>query len=423
MSPRAPHELNAESSAKQLFERASITPGPDPATEETLGESMGRVLVVDDEPVLARAFAKVLAQAGYEARVCHDSRDALSFLQNESFEAVVSDITMPSLNGIDLLKAVRRYSRDLPVLLVTGDPNLQTAIKALDYGAFKYLLKPVAPDHLVRSVRRAVRVYRLASLKRTALSMLGTGVGEGSDRAGLEASLQRALESLWPAFQPIVAVCDRSLFGYEALLRSDEPSLPNPGAVLDAAERLDQLERIGRTMRARATRPIPRSSTYHLFLNLHPRDLMDPMLLDPNSSHVKMADRIVLEVTERVSLDCIGDVRRRVTELREAGFRIAVDDLGAGYAGLSSFVQLEPDLVKLDMSLTRGVDSSTTKQRLVRSMTQVCRDMGLLIVAEGVETVEERNTLAELGCDLLQGYLFGRPDAELLPPTWEPSTW
>jgi EAL domain-containing protein (putative c-di-GMP-specific phosphodiesterase class I) len=145
---------------------------------------------------------------------------------------------------------------------------------------------------------------------------------------------------------------------------------------------------------------------------------MDPMLLDPNSSHVKMADRIVLEVTERVSLDCIGDVRRRVTELREAGFRIAVDDLGAGYAGLSSFVQLEPDLVKLDMSLTRGVDSSTTKQRLVRSMTQVCKDMGLLIVAEGVETIEERNTLADLGCDLLQGYLFGRPDSELRPPSW-----
>jgi len=408
-----------EASAKTLFERASITPRPSAtAPDDAPAEGLGRVLVVEDDPVLARAFAKVLTRAGYETRVCHDARDALTLLPNDSFEAIVSDITMPNLNGIDLLKAVRRYSRDLPVLLVTGDPNLETAIEALDYGAFKYLLKPVSPDHLVRSVRRAVRVYRLASLKRTALSMLGTGVGEGSDRAGLEASLQRALESLWPAFQPIVAVCDRSLFGYEALLRSEEPSLPNPGAVLDAAERLNQLDRIGRTMRERAVLPIPDSADYHLFLNLHPRDLLDPMLLDPNSSHVKMADRIVLEVTERVSLDCIADVRRRVQELREAGFRIAVDDLGAGYAGLSSFVQLEPDLVKLDMSLTRGVDSSTTKQRLVRSMTQVCRDMGLLIVAEGVETIEERNTLAELGCDLLQGYLFGHPDSELRPPSW-----
>jgi EAL domain-containing protein (putative c-di-GMP-specific phosphodiesterase class I) len=131
-----------------------------------------------------------------------------------------------------------------------------------------------------------------------------------------------------------------------------------------------------------------------------------------------MADRIVLEVTERVSLDRIKDVRRRVQGLREIGFRIAVDDLGAGYAGLASFVQLEPDLVKLDMSLTRGVDKNATKQRLVSSMTQVCRDMGLLIVAEGVETAAERDTLCELGCDLLQGYFFGRPEAELRAPTW-----
>lgn len=414
------NEPGRSASAKRLFERPSVAP-PRLATDSNnapASQSFGRVLVVDDEPVLARAFAKVLMHAGYITSVCHDSRDALTMLQNESFEAIVSDISMPNLSGIDLLKAVRRASRDLPVLLVTGDPNLQTAINALDYGAFKYLLKPVAADHLVRSVRRAVRVYRLAALKRTALNMLGTGVGEASDRAGLEASLQRALESLYPAFQPIVAVCDRSVFGYEALLRTDEPSLPNPGAVLDAAERLDQLERIGRTMRERAVQPIPEASDYHLFLNLHPNDLMDPMLLDPNAPHVQMAERIVLEVTERVSLDSIHDVRQRVQELREAGFRIAVDDLGAGYAGLSSFVQLEPDLVKLDMSLTRGVDRNVTKQRLVQSMTQVCRDMGLLIVAEGVETLEERDALSELGCDLLQGFLFGRPDAELQLPRW-----
>jgi len=223
---------------------------------------------------------------------------------------------------------------------------------------------------------------------------------------------------MWPAFQPLVALCDRSLFGYEALLRTDEPSLPHPGAVLDAAERLDQLDRVGRAMRALAVKAIPDSADYHLFLNLHPKDLLDPMLLDHRAPHVKMAHRIVLEVTERVSLDSIHDVRRKVQELREVGFKIAVDDLGAGYAGLASFVQLEPDLVKLDMSLTRGVDTNATKQRLVSSMTQVCRDMGLLIVAEGVETTAERDTLAELGCDLLQGYLFGCPEHDLKLPVW-----
>lgn len=401
-------------SAKRLFERNSSAP----AAELQEPTHRGRILIVDDEATLARAFERLLQQAGYITIVANDGREALARIEGEPFDTIVSDISMPNLGGIELLKAVRRNNRDLPVVLVTGDPNLTTAIHALDYGAFKYLLKPVAGRDLLKAVRRAVRVYRLATLKRSALAMLGTGVGEASDRAGLESSLERALDSMWPAFQPIVAVCDQSLFGYEALLRSDEPSLPHPYAVLDAAERLDQLDRIGRTMRQRAMLPISNDEDFHLFLNLHPRDLMDPSLVDPNCQHVKQAKRIVLEVTERVSLDSVADVRRRVQQLREIGFRIAVDDLGAGYAGLASFVQLEPDLVKLDMSLTRGVDTSITKQRLVRSMTQVCRDMGLLVVAEGVETIDERNMLVELGCDLLQGFLFGHPERELRVPTW-----
>ncbi len=100
-----------------------------------------------------------------------------------------------------------------------------------------------------------------------------------------------------------------------------------------------------------------------------------------------------------------------MSQLRELGFRIAVDDLGAGYAGLSSFALLEPDIVKLDMTLVRDVDRSSVKQKLVASMASLCRDMGLLTVAEGVETQAERDTLIHLGCDLLQGFYFARPTA------------
>jgi EAL domain-containing protein (putative c-di-GMP-specific phosphodiesterase class I) len=97
--------------------------------------------------------------------------------------------------------------------------------------------------------------------------------------------------------------------------------------------------------------------------------------------------------------------------LRNLGFRIAVDDLGAGYAGLSSFSQLEPDFVKLDMSLVRGIDASSSKSSLVRSMVHVCtQELGMRVVCEGVETKAERDTLEGLGADLLQGYLFGKPE-------------
>src|SRR5690606_18142489 len=213
---------------------------------------------------------------------------------------------------------------------------------------------------------------------------------------------------------------DRSLFAYEALLRSEEKSLPHPGAVLDAAQQLDRLSEVGRCMRERAVARLSRTdSTCDLFLNLHPIDLTDPLLLNPNAPHMALANRVVLEITERASITGIGDLATKVRALRDAGFRIAVDDLGAGYAGLASFVQLEPDLVKLDMCLVRDVHKNATKQRLVRSMTQVCADMGMLVVGEGVETREERDALIELGCDLLQGYLFGKPHRELLQPTWE----
>ena len=122
---------------------------------------------------------------------------------------------------------------------------------------------------------------------------------------------------------------------------------------------------------------------------------------------------------ERASLDRVGDVRSRIGQLRELGFRIAVDDLGAGYAGLSSFSQLEPDIAKLDMSLVRGIDQSPRKGSIVRSMITVCtKELHTKLVCEGVETVAERDALLDLGADLLQGYLFGRPDREFRDVTF-----
>jgi EAL domain-containing protein (putative c-di-GMP-specific phosphodiesterase class I) len=128
---------------------------------------------------------------------------------------------------------------------------------------------------------------------------------------------------------------------------------------------------------------------------------------------------VVLEITERASLDDVPEARTKVAELREMGFRIALDDLGAGYAGLTSFAQLEPEFVKLDMSLVRDIHKSSVKQKLVRSMTELCKDMGVTVIAEGIELEEERDSIVDLDCDLLQGYFVARPGPafpEVLPP-------
>ncbi|MGA3124632.1 MAG: EAL domain-containing protein [Polyangiaceae bacterium] len=128
---------------------------------------------------------------------------------------------------------------------------------------------------------------------------------------------------------------------------------------------------------------------------------------------------MVLELTERASLDRVAGLQTRMGKLRELGFRIALDDLGAGYAGLSSFTLLQPDYVKLDASLIRSVDASPQKRSIVRAMLQLAGgELNLKAICEGVETAAERDTLVALGGDLLQGYLFARPSRGFVAPEW-----
>jgi EAL domain-containing protein (putative c-di-GMP-specific phosphodiesterase class I) len=322
---------------------------------------------------------------------------------------VLSDITMPGLNGIDLLRAVREHDLDLPVVLMTAIPAVETAVAALEYGALRYLIKPVAMAELVQVVTRAAQLRQMAALKRQALSLLQTDRFQIGDRAALDTVFDRALDKLWMAFQPIVSYSQQRTFALEALVRSGEPTMTGPDAIFDAAERLDRLVDVGRRIRENVAAAASGLGDTTIFVNLHPRDLLDDDLYSAAAPLSAVASRVVLEITERASLDHVNDVRARVAALRALGFRVAVDDLGAGYAGLTSFAQLEPEVAKIDMSLVRGIDAHPTKQKLVRSLVSLCADLKLLLVVEGVETPAERDTLVALGCDLMQGYLFARP--------------
>ena len=151
----------------------------------------------------------------------------------------------------------------------------------------------------------------------------------------------------------------------------------------------------------------------NLFVNLHPADLEDEELYADDGALTPFASNVVLEITERAALDRIHELQSRVKRLRSLGYRIAIDDLGAGYAGLTSFAQLEPEVVKVDMSLIRGIDSSPVKQKLVRSIVALCTELDIQLVAEGIETPAERDSLDLVGGDLRQGYLFARPGLRL----------
>ena len=155
-----------------------------------------------------------------------------------------------------------------------------------------------------------------------------------------------------------------------------------------------------------------------LFVNLHARELLDETLYDQSSALAQAPKRIVLELTERAQLETVPDVETRINRLRAIGFRVAIDDIGAGYSGLNSFTMLRPDLIKLDMALVRDIDKDPVKRRLAGLLIQLCKDLSIGVVGEGVETPAERDTLVDLGCHLLQGYLFGRPSAPFATPKY-----
>ncbi|MCX5745069.1 MAG: EAL domain-containing protein [Proteobacteria bacterium] len=234
---------------------------------------------------------------------------------------------------------------------------------------------------------------------------------QAGELSELEAKLTRCIAGIAMHFQPIVHASTRARFGYEALLRSSDKGLPHPGAILDAAERLERVPSLGRAVRANSAKVIAAAPPERgvCFINLHLLDLFDKQLTSPFAPLSKVASRVILEITERTSLEGQLDLRYRVAELRELGFRIAIDDLGGGHARMGTFTPLDTDFVKLDMSLVRDVDKHPMKQRLIKSVTDLCRQQHIGIIGEGVETEAEARVLVDLGCDLLQGYLIAKP--------------
>lgn len=264
---------------------------------------------------------------------------------------------------------------------------------------YRYHVKPCSPHVLAQSINEAIELRA----KRVV-------VPPAPNLDELNSRLDVALERVWVALQPIVHADTAEVYAYEALIRSDDPVLDNAVKLIDATSSLGRAVDLDQTMRAAVAYLIPQlPADVSVFVNLFPESLRDPDLFDRGAPLSAHAHRVVLEVTEREALDHMSEVGSWVARVRERGYRIAVDDLGAGYASLNSLATLEPEVVKFDAFLSRGIHQSPTRSSLVSSFIRYCRDVGTYSLAEGVETKEEADCLRSLGCDLLQGYYFGRP--------------
>lgn len=379
------------------------------------------ILVVDDQPLAAQAIARVVHDAGYNTKVAHSMDEAMSVLNNAKIDGLVTDVQMPNGSGVELLGAVRAVDPFFPVVLLSAEPDADVAMEALNLHASGFLTKPVERSVLARMLERALarahdeRTHRAVSeveRERTLTS--------AKRRQRSEDLFAEALLALDVHFQPIVNWDAQRVEAYEALVRCPLEPLRAPPRLFALARDLGRCQELSRRIRKiavdRFADEAPPSAS--LFLNLAPEDFADPMLYSTSGPFARLARRCVLEISEQVRLDA--EMKRSLRKLRRAGFRVAVDDVGAGYAGLNRIAEITPDVIKLDMAIVRDIHKTPLKQRLVRALAVVARDGDIDVVAEGVENEEELLSLGVLGADLIQGYYLARPSREFVDPLAPP---
>ncbi|HWR22417.1 MAG TPA: bifunctional diguanylate cyclase/phosphodiesterase [Feifaniaceae bacterium] len=228
--------------------------------------------------------------------------------------------------------------------------------------------------------------------------------------------------SITSVFQPIVSLRDGAVLGYEALSRgpagTDMESPAMLFAVAEASKALWELERLCRTKALSAMQCAKSDTT--LFLNVNPcvmedakfqkgftREYLREFDIDPR--------RIIFEITERSAVRDIGEFKEIIHYYKDQQYQIAIDDAGAGYSGLNLISDIHPHYLKLDMQLIHNIDKDTVKQALVKSMQEFAKITGTYLIAEGIETLSELETLIHIGVQYGQGYFIKRPSAALSP--------
>jgi len=220
--------------------------------------------------------------------------------------------------------------------------------------------------------------------------------------AELKASIRD--RAIYIDYHPIISSPSGTVFGYEALARGTRKGLRRPEVMFEVAAEANLIWELSRLCRSAALDGIARLGPGELlFLNVDPHDFADPDFDLPGDPK-----RLVIEITERIAITDYPKFRERLNAFRARGIRVAVDDAGSGFAGLGSIANLEPNFIKLDISLITGIDTSSTKQHLVETLVRFANEQGAMVIAEGVERAEEFAEVERLGVHLVQGFYVDR---------------
>lgn len=220
------------------------------------------------------------------------------------------------------------------------------------------------------------------------------------------------------AFQPIVNVLEKQVFGYEALVRglNNEPAY----TVLDLLNDTNRYS-FDQTIRVKAIQMAKQLNLQGMLsINFFPNAVYRPetcirATLEAAAMMDFPTENLMFEVTEVEKVNDNNHLRNIFEEYKRHNFTTAIDDFGSGYAGLNLLADWQPDIIKLDMALIRNISTDKVRQSIVRSIIMTCRDLDIKVIAEGVETIEEFEFIRDQGVALFQGYYFARPEFEALP--------
>jgi EAL domain-containing protein (putative c-di-GMP-specific phosphodiesterase class I) len=388
-----------------------------PASALTEAPAMIRVLVADDEPALRGALSELLAHEDHVELIglAADADEAIALAQRELPDVALVDVKMPAGGGPRAAREIGRLSPDTKVIALSAFEDRPTVLEMLRAGAVGYLVKGTAADEIVGSIRRVAQGG--TSLSAEVISSIVHELSSQLRREEIEAEAREARrdeirrfvrgEGLSMVFQPIVDLEEGSTIGLEALARFRSIPLRPPDEWFAEAVALElgthlELATIGQALEV--LRDLPRGA--YLSVNCsHRAAASDELaaLLEP------VADRVVVEITEHEPVSDYDDLFGALARLRAMGVRIAIDDAGAGFASLRHTLQLSPDIIKVDISLTRDIDHDRGRRAMASALISFADEMGMTIVAEGIETEAELKTLRSLGVRYGQGYFLAEP--------------
>lgn len=386
------------------------------------------VVIVDDRAANVAVLGRMLREAGiWDVHGVTDPHEAVNRCLEVGADLVLLDLQMPGMDGFAVMSALTAALPDdefVPVLILTAETATRVRNRALAEGATDFVTKPFDTVEVTLRVRNLLKTRALyTTVQRHSAGLQAELDKRAEDERRVAQERRRRLEridkvlsgnELTMVFQPIADLNTGAVVGVEALARfSGEPSRRPDEWFAEAASVGRGAELEVAAVRAALTQLDRLPPDAFLSVNISPATAAAPgvgCVLERVPAH-----RLVLELTEHAPIIVYEPLLAALEPLRARGVRVAVDDAGAGYSGLQHVLRMRPDILKLDIALTRGIDADPARRALGTALVAFGRDIGAVILAEGVETPAELQSLRALGIPWGQGYDLARPGPLPLP--------